>query len=160
MEQAKMLSFEADEIIIKEGELCSSMYKILSGSVILYIRYGEPDEQVVGIYSKSRCFGEMNIFTSQPSAYTVIAYDKVMLMRIEKDTLESFVRQNPQNAIDIMNNMSKSLEMMQKHMELLLDDLYKKDEADKKTADDIRLKLIQYGINPMGNWNNGFNAKI
>jgi len=90
--EAVMKTFQPDEVILKEGETCDAMYKILSGSAIVYVRYGEKDEHVVGIYSKPRCFGEWNLFTGEPSAYTVAAYNQVLPMRVEKDILEDFVK--------------------------------------------------------------------
>ena len=105
IENAAMVKFHADDIIIKEGEIYEEMYKIISGSVAVYLRYGEKEEHLIGIYSKSKCFGETHVLSSQPSIYTVVAYDEVLLMRITKDSLEEFVRNNPRNAIDIMRNM-------------------------------------------------------
>ena len=105
MEKAAMLKFHADDIIMKESEIYEEMYKIISGSVAVYIRYGEKEEHLIGIYSKPKCFGEPNVLSSQPSIYTAVAYDDVLLMRITKDSLEEFIRNNPRNAIDIMENM-------------------------------------------------------
>lgn len=65
MNEQKM-TYHADQIIMREGELCDAMYKILSGSVAVYIRYKEADERLIGIYSKGRCFGEMNVLADQP----------------------------------------------------------------------------------------------
>ena len=39
MENASMLEFHADDIILKEGGTYEEMYKIISGSVAVYIRY-------------------------------------------------------------------------------------------------------------------------
>ena len=72
MEDAKMKVFCEDEIIIREGEVYHEMYKIVSGSVAVYLRYGEKDEHLIGIISKSKCFGEMHVLSEQPSIYTVI----------------------------------------------------------------------------------------
>ena len=40
MENAAMMKFHADDIIMKEGGTYEEMYKIISGSVAVYIRYG------------------------------------------------------------------------------------------------------------------------
>lgn len=141
-----MQAFSADEIIMREGEKCDAMYKILSGSVIIYMQYGEKDEHIVGVYSKSRCFGEMNIFSEQPCIYTAVAYDDVLLMRIKKDSLEKFVVNYPRNAIDIMKSMAESFYVMQKNVQLLLDDIYEKDNINKKRTKELRDKIMQYSI--------------
>ncbi len=65
MENASMLKFHGDDIILKEGGTYEEMYKIISGSVAVYIRYGEKEEHLIGIYSKSKCFGETNVLSGQ-----------------------------------------------------------------------------------------------
>jgi len=147
-----MRSFEAEEIILREGECRDEMYKTLSGSVVVYIRYGEPDEHVVGVYSKSRCFGEWNMLTGQPSAYTFVAYDQVLLMRISRGALEEFIRSYPQNAVDIMQNMAQSMNMMRKNVDLLLDEVYGRDEQNRRRTEELRQKILRYNISGLHAW--------
>lgn len=142
-----MLQFHADEIIMKEGGIYEEMYKIISGSVAVYIRFGEKEEHLIGIYSKPKCFGETHVLSGQPSIYTVVAYDEVLLMRITKDSLEEFIRNNPRNAIDIMQNMVHTNMLMQKNIDLLLDDIYEKQDINKKRTEDIKNKIKQYRMN-------------
>ncbi len=144
MDKQRMQTFRADEVIMREGEVCDAMYKILSGSVAVYVRYGEEDEHLIGIYSKSRCFGEMNVLSEQPGACTVIAYDDVLLVRITKDFLEDFIRNNPRNAVDIMRNMGHTITVMQKNIDLLLDDLNEKQDLNRRRTQELRDKISQY----------------
>ena len=146
-DKSKLLTFHADDVIMREGTVYQEMYKILSGSVAVYMRYGEKDEYLIGIYSKARCFGEMNMLSGQPSVYTVVAYNEVLLMRIEKDFLEEFIRNHPRNAIDIMENMVHTFIVMQKNIELLLNDIYEKQDTNKKRTEQIKEKIMQYSIN-------------
>ncbi|MCI8780703.1 MAG: cyclic nucleotide-binding domain-containing protein [Lachnospiraceae bacterium] len=147
MEKATMLKFHADDIIMKENGIYEEMYKIISGAVAVYIRYGEKEEHLIGIYSKPKCFGESNVLSGQPSIYTVVAYDDVLLMRITKDSLEEFIRNNPKNAIDIMQNMVHSNMLMQKNIDLLLDDIYEKQDINKRRTEEMKNKIKRYSIN-------------
>ena len=152
MENAAMMKFHADDIIMKEGGTYEEMYKIISGSVAVYIRYGEKEEHLIGIYSKSKCFGETNVLSDQPNIYTVVAYDDVLLMRITRDSLEEFIRNNPRNAIDIMQNMVHTNMLMQKNIDLLLDDIYEKQDINKRRTQDMKNKIMQYrlsGFHPL-----------
>lgn len=146
MEQAKLRKFRAGDIIMREGEVYEEMYKVVSGSVEVYIRYGEKDEHLIGIYSKSKCFGELNVLSDQAAIYTVIAYDEVLLLRITKEYLEEFIRNNPRNAIDIMKNMVHTTAVMQKNISLLLDDLYDKNDSNRRRTEEIRQKIMQYSV--------------
>lgn len=147
MDKQRMRTFCADEIIVREGEVCDALYKILSGSVAVYVRYGEEDEHLIGIYSRGRCFGEMSVLSEQPSTCTVVAYDDVLLMRITKEFMEDFIRNNPRNAADIMKNMGHTITVMQKNIDLLLDDLNEKQDLNKKRTQEIQDKIKQYRTN-------------
>ena len=141
-----MLQFSADAIILKEGETYQEMYKVVHGSVAVYIRYGQKDEHLIGVYSKSKCFGEVNVLSDQPSIYTVVAFDDVLLMCITKDTLEDFIRNNPRNAIDIMQNMVHTNMLMQKNINLLLDDIYEKQDVNKKRTQEMKEMIQKYRL--------------
>lgn len=145
-DRKRMQTFHADEVIVREGEVCEAMYKILSGSVAVYVRYGEEDEHLIGIYSKSRCFGEMSVISEQSSVYTVVAYDDVLLVRITKDFLEEFIKNNPRNIIDIMRNMGQTITVMQKNIDLLLDDLNEKQDLNKRRTQELCDKIRQYRV--------------
>lgn len=145
-EAAGMVKFQAEEIIMQEGRSYDEMYKILSGSVAVYTRYGEEDEHLLGIYSKSRCFGEQNVFSEQPCIYTVVAYNEVLLLRITRDSLEEFIRRYPGNAIDIMQNMMHTFELMQKNIDLLLDEVYQKRDVNRKQTEELKSKIMRYSI--------------
>lgn len=152
MEQtATMVKFQAEEVIIQEGRSYDEMYKIISGSVAVYTRYGEKDEHLLGIYSKSRCFGEINVFSGQPCIYTVVAYNEVLLMRITRDSLEEFIKRYPGNAIDIMQNMVRTFELMQKNIDLLLEEIYENEnrDANQKQTEELKNKIMRYSISGM-----------
>ncbi len=140
----KIQSFHADDIIMREGTRCDTMYKVLSGSVAVYVRYGEEDEHLIGIYSKHRCFGEMNVLSEEPCTYTVIAYDEVLLMRITKEYLEEFIQMNPKNVLDIMRSMGRSMIVMQKNIDLLLDDINAKADSKKENNARLQEKIRHY----------------
>lgn len=140
----RMQTFHADEMILKEGEVNDSMFKILSGSVAVFNRYGEKEEHLIGIYSKGRCFGELNVFSDLPCIYTVVAYNEVLVMRVTNDSLEEFIATNPRNVIDIMGNMAHTIRMMQMNIEFLIDDFSKKEDEDEKKKDEVRKKVMQY----------------
>lgn len=144
----RMQTFHADDMILKEGEVSDSMFKILSGSVAVFNRYGEKDEHLIGIYSKGRCFGELNVFSDLPCIYTAVAYNDVLVMRVTGDSLEEFIATNARNVIDIMQNMAHTVRMMQKNIEFLIDDFSQKEDEEQKKKDEVRSKIMQY-TNPM-----------
>lgn len=106
------------------------------------------DEYVVGVLSKGRCFGEMNAFLEQPSVYTFVAYDRVLLLRVVRDSLEEFVKNNPKNVIDIIKNLSHHMSMQQKNIELFLEekDYELQQEELEKQKEELKNKIRFYNI--------------
>ena len=71
-------------------------------------------------------------------------------MRITKDSLEEFIANNPKNAIDIMQNMVHTNMLMQKNIGLLLNDIYEKQDINKRRTEEIKKKIMQYSISGFG----------
>lgn len=161
--RAALCYFEDDEIILREGESSDEMYKILSGAVVVYLHYGEKEEYVVGVFSKGRCFGEWNVLSDQASVYTYVAYGKVLLLRITKDSLEEFIINNPKNAIDIMKNMVQSMIMLQKNIELFLDEKdyeNQMDEERRKERLNLKRKIMQYSVSGLQGYTSEYSVKV
>lgn len=135
-ENDRLHIFHADEIIIQEGRIYNELFEILKGSVAVYIRYGQKDEHLIGIYSKTRCFGEMNVLSGKPSSYTVVACEEVLSMRITKDFLENLIRSNPQRAADTMRNIMYTSAALQDNIYLLLEDIHEKQKMNQEQAKD------------------------
>ena len=158
MAGAKIIKFGQDEVILKEGEVNTEMFKIIQGHAEVYVGYQTPKESILGVIGPQSCFGETGLLLKQPSIYTVIAYSDVLVLRITEGDMGNFVRENQKNIIDIMRNMAGSMLSMRMQIELLLKDL----EACKKTdagSEDIKSRIRearramrQYAVyNPMLN---------
>ena len=98
-DKAKMLRCNEDDIILREGETNSEMYKIVSGRAVCYLGYETDEEYLVGTLKEGQCFGEFSLLTGKPGIYTVVAYTDMLLMRITQDEFTRFVSMNADNAI-------------------------------------------------------------
>ncbi len=115
----KIQKFSADDIILREGETNSVMYKIITGSAVCWFNYGTDDEYVLASMAEGECFGEYSVLTGNPSIYTVVAFSDMLVMKISKEDLITFVEMNTKNAIDIMENSAKMLNVMAMNIEML-----------------------------------------
>lgn len=95
--------FQPGKIIFSEGDIGKAIYFILDGSVRLVKKSGG-EEKVIGILSKSQCFGELALLDQQKRFATAIAEEKTHLMRIDKDLFLKLY-----NAYPIFRDMLKSL---------------------------------------------------
>lgn len=117
-----------NEVILKEEEVNRVLYKIVSGSVAMYINYGQDREYLVGVISAGKCFGETGFLVGAPSPYTIVANGDMELEEIYQDDFQRFIIENPQSAIEIMTGMAASVNLLEAHIDLLLD------EADDKVS--------------------------
>ena len=123
MNDAKMIKFSRDSIIIREGEANYNMYKIVQGNAELYTGYGTDKELLLGIIGPQSCFGEFGMLIQAPSIYTVVAYSDVYAIKVTAGDMGDFVRENHKNIIDIMKNMAHTMVIMQKQINLMSGEL-------------------------------------
>lgn len=57
-------------------------------------------------FIERKMFWRKECFLEQPSVYTFVAYDRVLLLRVVRDSLEEFIKNNPKNVIDIIKNLA------------------------------------------------------
>ena len=115
----KIQRFSADDVILREGETNDVMYKIITGSAVCWFKYGTDDEYVLASLAAGNCFGEYSVLTGNPSIYTVVAFSDMLVMKITKEDLITFVEMNTKNAVDIMENMARMLNVMAMNIEVL-----------------------------------------
>ena len=149
-ENGKIIRFPQDNVILREGELSTDMYKIIRGHVELYTGYGTEHEVLLGLIGQQCCFGEFGLLLHQPAIYTVVAFDDVYAMRVTEGEMGSFVQENHRNIIEIMRNMSRMMLIMQEQIEMLSEDLRNGKAPDPDAMKQIRRNLRGYAIYEKG----------
>ena len=109
MAQQRMVRFEQDAVILREGEQSREMYRIVKGNAEVYVGYGTDKETIIGIIGPQSCFGELGLLCGEPSIYTVVAYSDLYAMRITEEALEDFVETNRHTIVEIMRNMAETM---------------------------------------------------
>ena len=137
-----------DDILLREGSVDKHLYKVLAGRVVVYSRYGEESETIIGILSEGNFFGELGIFTGEPSIYTVIAYDDALILSIDEDELNYYLKQNHNDAIDIMTNMAYAMLRLKNNIDMLSHDIagLVKNIDDTKKSEELKNRIKQSDI--------------
>ena len=137
-----------DDILLQEGSVDKHLYKVLAGRVVVYSRYGEESETIIGILSEGNFFGELGIFTGEPSIYTVIAYDDALILSIDEDELNYYLKQNHTDAIDIMTNMAHAMLRLKYNIDMLSHDIagLVKNIDDTKKSEELKNRIKQSDI--------------
>lgn len=145
MSEAILVNYHEDEVIVRQGDPTKCLYKVMSGTVALYLNYGENDEYLVGLQSFPNCFGEMTILAGQPSLYTVVALNDAVVLHVPEDAFDAFIKNDPQNAIVIMKTMARNFSMVNMNMNLLVDELREISKHSADEGDTFRRLADQYG---------------
>lgn len=125
--RAKFIQVSADTVIIREGEINTEMYKIISGRAICHINHGTDDEYLLGSLNEQKTFGEYSLLTDSPEIYTVTAYSDMLLLKISRSDFEDFIQMSAANSVNIMQNMAAMMKMMKVNINMLSGELSPKE---------------------------------
>ena len=93
-EAGKLKSFNAEEVIVREGDAGSSMFLIMTGMVRV-ITGPEMTPVELAQLKRGAFFGEVSLLTGQPRTATVAAVNEVELIAFEKQDMEPILRKYP-----------------------------------------------------------------
>lgn len=97
--------FGNGEIIIKEGDLGDSFFKIIEGKAAVYKNYGQPDQVKLTVLEPGQFFGEMGVIEAYPRSTTVVADGDVKVVETPGEEMNSYFREDPKMIIAIMKHL-------------------------------------------------------
>ena len=115
-EGKSIVTFPAESMILKEGEVSLDMYKIIQGKAEMYVGYGTDREVLIGIIGPGACFGELGLLMHAPAIYTIIAYTDVYCLRVTEGKIGDFIQENHSSILQIMKNMANNMIIMQRQI--------------------------------------------
>ena len=90
-----LITFEAGDIILTEGDPGDSLYMLTSGTVKAVKRNAAGKQVAVSEMTEGAFFGEISILTGQPRTATVVATSHCELLELDRATLDSIVSTHP-----------------------------------------------------------------
>ncbi len=105
-------SFRNGEVIIKEGDIGKSFFRLLEGKAGVYADYGKSEPFKIGVLEAGEYFGEMAIIETYPRSATVVAVGNVKVVEIPEDDLNTYFRANPDQIIELMKHLGKRVRAM------------------------------------------------
>ena len=94
------------EAIVEQGKLGQSMYVVQGGRVEVVQRSDRGDEQHLAYLDAGDFFGEMAVFEKEVRSATVRADGEARVLKIDKRTLLTRIREDPLLAINLLKTMS------------------------------------------------------
>jgi CRP-like cAMP-binding protein len=91
----QLLSFEAGDIIITQGEPGDSLFVLTTGVAKAFVREPSGHHVFVRRMSEGAFFGEISILTGEPRTATVTAATACELLELQRSQLEEITRTHP-----------------------------------------------------------------
>ena len=94
------------EVIVEQGRTGQAMYVVQGGRVEVVQRSDNGEEQHLAFLDAGDFFGEMAVFESEGRSATVRADGEARVLKIDKRTLLTRIREDPLLAINLLKTMS------------------------------------------------------
>ena len=102
--------FQKGDVIFHQGDEGNVFYKIVEGSVGIFVNYDGKEDMKLSEVPKGEFFGEMAVIDSAPrSASAVVLEDGTQVQEISADALNTFFREDPESIGQLMKTLSRRL---------------------------------------------------
>lgn len=102
--------FKQNEVIFWEGSVGKCMYKVIEGTVCVFLGYGTKDETKLTELGEGRIFGEMAVLEAWTRSATVVAaHGDVKVLEITSEEISDYFAEDPGQIKLIMKNLSRRL---------------------------------------------------
>lgn len=98
--------YQDGEIIVRQGATGDSMYVIQGGRVEVLQHSDCGKEQHLAYLERGDFFGEMAVFEKETRSATVRASGEARILKIDKRTLLTRIRDDPLLAVNLLKTMS------------------------------------------------------
>jgi len=110
MSMGDQTAFNRGDIIFKEGSYGSSIYKVVSGQVAVYAKYGTEAEKLLTELRAGDYFGEMAVIEiTTRSATVVAAEDGTRVLEIDATDLGGYLKEHGDEMNGIARHLSRRL---------------------------------------------------
>lgn len=110
--------YDDGECIVRQGSKGDSMYVVQGGRVEVVQQSADGHEQHLAFLERGDFFGEMAVFENEVRSATVRACGEARVLKIDKRTLLTRIREDPLLAVNLLKTMShriRDLDMQISH---------------------------------------------
>jgi len=105
-------SFSSGEVIIREGDIGNSFFRILDGNVGVYSDYGKKEQFRIAVLKSGDYFGEMAVIEEYPRSATIVAECSVRVLEITENALDKYFSENPDEVIKFVTHLGNKVRTM------------------------------------------------
>jgi CRP/FNR family cyclic AMP-dependent transcriptional regulator len=100
-------TYDASEIIFREGEPGAGMFIVTRGAVTISIRLPSGGQRVVASLGDGQFFGEMALLEAAPRSATCTATEKTALLGFFEPDLESLIERDSRLGSRVLKNLAR-----------------------------------------------------
>ena len=102
-------SYANGQVIIAEGARSDKFFILLDGTVQIWKKFQQPEQELLTVYSQGRMFGELALIEDMPRSATVAAKGQVRLLSVGREEFQSLITQCQGFALMIMRSISATI---------------------------------------------------
>ncbi len=106
---AEIKTFQAGEVLFKEGDPGDGMYVIIRGRVQIATIVGQEQQRVLSLFGPGEFFGEMAVLDNEPRSASASAKDESELVFIPRAAMLERLGNSPQLAFSLVREFSLRL---------------------------------------------------
>jgi len=107
-ERCRIVEFEKDETIYRQGDPADAFYGLVSGRVRVFTLHAGRQE-TLEVLHPGDYFGTVSILTNEPHSVTSQAINDSILVRVKRADFETLLKQIPELAIHLSTTLSRRL---------------------------------------------------
>jgi CRP/FNR family transcriptional regulator len=111
-QNTRLISYDAEEMIIREGQPCLGLYIVQTGRVKIYKNSPSGREMIINVIDDGDSFNEVPVFDQSDNPVNVGAVIDTSLWLIDANALRTVVAEHPAAAQQIIINLSKNLRLL------------------------------------------------
>ncbi len=123
------VTFGAGETLLHHGALGRTWFAIVSGTALVTATSTQGAILVLGKRSSGDLLGELAALEGAPRAATATAKDEVVAIKLQREDLDAILRENPEWALMLLQQLAGQLRSMSYRYTLRSEDLRRRLEA-------------------------------
>jgi branched-chain amino acid transport system substrate-binding protein len=101
------LEVQSGEVIIRQGEMCESLYIIISGTIRKTNRHIDGMERAEALRGNGECIGIESLLLDSPSSATAVAEEPSTLLQLKKYRFDAIIDKHPSIGLHLANVLAK-----------------------------------------------------
>ena len=103
----EIVKYKKNQVLIRQGEIATNMFEIISGQVGIYMDYGDEAQKEISILSEGDFVGELELIDSSTRIASAVALgNDVVVKKLTIEDFNDFVKEHPAKVILMIQQLS------------------------------------------------------